>query len=50
MLAWPSSFAPLPLGLLPFILLRDNTSRSDNEKYSQQVRAISITGDDERDV
>lgn len=50
MLAWPSSFAPLPLGLPPFILLRDNTSRSDNEKYSQRVCAISIIGDDECDI
>lgn len=29
-------------GLPPFILLRDNTSRSNNENYSQRVGAIPV--------
>lgn len=33
-------------GLPPFILLRDNTSRSNNENYSQRVGAIPVIGKD----
>ena len=50
MFVWPSSFIPLPHGLPPFILFRDNTSRSNNENYSQRVGAIPVIGKDHRNI